>query len=437
MRIATSTIFDNQTQAIDNLTFQQNQLGNDLSSGKSLNEPSDNPTQIAQDLTLHTTLATENQGGTNLSQAINQLTSTDSALSNLTNVLQSARQAAVQGATETLTAAQRQTIGAQIDSLLTEAIGVGNTNYAGRYVFAGTSTLPSAPVVAQGSPTSSVTFTGNFQTQSQSFGNGQSIAISTTLQQAFNFQSADGSPDVFSVLENLRDTLNQGTVIDQSATSVNQKSTVIAPGSTLGPGPNQATLATALTPDASGDYSIAINGQPAVGPAANVLVTFLPTDTMAQVVAKINAVTAQTGVTAAFNVKTQKLALSTQNEQPFYVNDVSSPGATNTANFVEAFGLTTNADFVQNISTQLGDIDHVLNSVLNTRAVIGGNIDALNSINDQNSQAITDNTKVQSQIEDTNVASAVTQFTQTQTALQAAYSTTTHLESKILFDYVQ
>ena len=211
---------------------------------------------------------------------------------------------------------------------------------------------------------------------------------------------------------------------------------MIGPASTLGPGANAASLATPLTADSSGDYSIEINGQPPNGPAANVLVTFLPTDTMQQVIGKINATTAQTGVTASFDVKNQKLVLSTSNEQPFNVSDGSSPGATNTSNFVEAFGLTTNADFVQNLSTQLGDIDKVLSTTLNTRAVIGGRIDALNTLADQNSQSITNNTQVQSQIEDTNVASAVTQFTLTQTALQAAYSTTTRLESKNLFDYI-
>lgn len=436
MRIATSTIFDNQTQSIDNLTFQQNVLGNALSSGKSLTEPSDDPTQIAQDLTVHTAIATQNATGTNLTAAINELTSTDSALSNLTNALQSARQLAVQGATETLTTSQRQSIGAQVDQLLTESIGIANTNYAGKYIFAGTSTLPSAPVVAQGSPTSSITFTGNEQTQSQVFQNGQSFTLSTTLQQAFNYQASDGSPDVFNVLQNLRNTLNNGTVIDQSANGVNQAGTVIGPASTLGPGANAASLATALTPDTSGDYSISISGQPANGPAANVTVTFLPTDTMQQVAGKINAATAQTGVSASFDVKNQKLVLSTSNEEPFNVTDVASPGATNTANFVEAFGLTTNADFVQNLSTQLGDIDKVLGTTLNSRAVIGGRIDALNTLADQNSQSINNNTQVQSQIEDTNVASATVQFTQTQTALQAAYSTTTRLESKILFDYL-
>jgi flagellin-like hook-associated protein FlgL len=43
---------------------------------------------------------------------------------------------------------------------------------------------------------------------------------------------------------------------------------------------------------------------------------------------------------------------------------------------------------------------------------------------------------VQSNIEDTNIPATVTAFSQTQTALQAAYSTTDRLESKILFDYI-
>jgi flagellar hook-associated protein 3 FlgL len=233
MRIATSTIFDNQINSIDNLAYQQQQLGNDISSGKSLNQPSDNPTQIAQDLSVRSTIATENNAGTNMGNAIQQLTQTDSSLGNLTNVLQSARSLAIQGGAETLTTAQRQAIGGQIDQLLNESIGLANTNYSGKYLFAGTSTLTSAPVQGQGSPVSSVSFTGNFQQQSQVFQNGQTFTLSTSLQEAFNYKSTDGTPDVFSVLTNLRDTLNNGTVVDQSAAPVNQQGTAITPTTTL------------------------------------------------------------------------------------------------------------------------------------------------------------------------------------------------------------
>ena len=56
MRIATSTIYDNQTTSIDNLVAQQQQYGAELSSGKRLNAPSDDPTEISQDLSVSTSI---------------------------------------------------------------------------------------------------------------------------------------------------------------------------------------------------------------------------------------------------------------------------------------------------------------------------------------------------------------------------------------------
>jgi flagellar hook-associated protein 3 FlgL len=91
---------------------------------------------------------------------------------------------------------------------------------------------------------------------------------------------------------------------------------------------------------------------------------------------------------------------------------------------------------VQNISTQLGDIDHALNTVLQARSVIGARIQTLGSIQSQLQTSVTDTTKVESGIEDVDVAAATSKFTATQTALQAAYATTNRLESKTLFDYL-
>lgn len=433
MRIATSTVYDNQINSIDNLVFQQQQLGNDLSTGKTLNQPSDDPTQIGEDLSLRATISSQNTLGVNMENASSELTAVDGALSNLTNIIQSVRQLAIEGASDTLSQQQRQAIGAQIDQLLNETISIANTQYNGKYVFAGTSSSTAAPVQAQGVPVSSVTFTGNFQSQSQIVLNGQTLQLSTSLRDAFNFDATNGSQNVFQTLINLRDTLDNGTVVDQSATSVNQQGTVVGPGTLLG----AATFATPLSADSSGNYSIDIDGLADSGP-----ITFTAGMTMAQVVNQINLASAVTGVTATFDYKTERLSLSSQNGHTFTVSDAQTPSppaaapSTNTSNFVEAFALTGTADLVQNVSTQLNDVDNVLNVALNARAIIGGRVDVLNSMTDQNNTSITDNTQVQSQIEDGDVASLATQFSQTQTALEAAYSTTSHLESKILFDYI-
>ena len=52
-----------------------------------------------------------------------------------------------------------------------------------------------------------------------------------------------------------------------------------------------------------------------------------------------------------------------------------------------------------------------------------------------NAQVLND-TQVQSNIEDTDIAKVTSQFSLTQTALQAAFSTTAQIEQKSLFDYI-
>src|SRR6202165_381649 len=110
MRIATSMIYAQQTAAIDDQQALYAQIGQQLSSGKQLTAPGDDPARIAQDLTLHTTIDQQNQQSTNTQSAVSELTSTDSALSSLTQVLQSARQLGIQGSTDSLTQQQRHAL---------------------------------------------------------------------------------------------------------------------------------------------------------------------------------------------------------------------------------------------------------------------------------------------------------------------------------------
>ena len=105
------------------------------------------------------------------------------------------------------------------------------------------------------------------------------------------------------------------------------------------------------------------------------------------------------------------------------------------ADFRRAAGFLANGISV--VTTRRGDIDHAMGVLLQSRAVVGGNIQNLNAVNSQASLQSLNNTKVQAGIEDTDIAKVVGQFSQTQTALQAAYATTTRLESKTLWDYLQ
>ena len=81
MRIATSQIYAQQTAAIDDQAALYAQIGQQLSSGKQLAAPSDDPGRIAQDLQLHTSIDSTGQQSTNVQNAVSELTTTDGALS--------------------------------------------------------------------------------------------------------------------------------------------------------------------------------------------------------------------------------------------------------------------------------------------------------------------------------------------------------------------
>jgi flagellin-like hook-associated protein FlgL len=293
-----------------------------------------------------------------------------------------------------------------------------------------------------------VTFNGNFESQSVTVNN-QQVPISTSLQAAFNVDSADGSPSVFQTLINLADTLANGTVVDQSATAINTPGQTIQGAGAAAPSTlANAPFAVPIVADSTGNVSISINNAGpngtqhvqtytfAVSPPAAPPATAIDDGTAASIVGQINANAGVTGLSATFDAKTQRLILTNASGGSFSVTDVPSPGATNTGNFTSVFGLTGQADVESTISTQIGDIQNALNVTLNARAVLGSQLNTLSSLGSQNSTNVVDTTQQESQIEDVDVAKATSQFTQTQTALDAAFATTTRLEGKTLFDFL-
>jgi flagellar hook-associated protein 3 FlgL len=452
MRIATSTIYNQQVTSIDNLSFNYQNIGKELSTGKSLVNPGSDPTVIGQDLSLAGTIAGNNGDVNNAQAASNELTFVDSTLSGLTDVMQKARALLVSSATDVIpNGVQRQDQAKQVVGMLQQVIGLANSQYGNKYVFSGTAPTSLAPITPQGSPPTGVIFTGNNDQTSVRI-NGQNFPVGVTMQQAFNLNATDGTLSAFQVLANLYQTMNTGAVVDQSGEPVNQPGqTIYGPASpaptTLGQltSTNPQLSNVVLQPDSNGQFAITINSQGPAGTALSTQFNFtaataIDDGTAASVVGQINA--ANIGVSAAWNVTSQRLvltSLSAGGQAPFNVQDVPSAGppvANNTSNFLSTFHLQGQGDTINNLSTQIGDVDAVLNNILKTRADVGQRIQSLGSQSTQLSGQATDNTNNKSKLEDTDVAKATSAFTQVQTALQAAYAVTTRIEGKSLMDYL-
>jgi flagellar hook-associated protein 3 FlgL len=125
---------------LQNVTSQLQTSEQQLSSGYKLNKPSDDPYGASQALKLRSDLASNQQYQANVSDANSWQSVADTALGDIGDAVQSARDLVIQGANGTNGASDRQAIvtvlSQLIDSIKTEA----NTQYAGRYIFSGTST---------------------------------------------------------------------------------------------------------------------------------------------------------------------------------------------------------------------------------------------------------------------------------------------------------
>jgi flagellar hook-associated protein 3 FlgL len=138
MRIGTLQMF---RQGIGSILDQQTELfraQEQLSSGKRIVNPSDDPIGSAQLVGLSETFAVTEQYQRNIQQLQTRLELEDTALASIGDALQRARVLAVQGLNDTNGADERAAMANEISQILDEVVGLANRKAEnGEYLFAG------------------------------------------------------------------------------------------------------------------------------------------------------------------------------------------------------------------------------------------------------------------------------------------------------------
>ena len=111
-----------------------------LATTRRINKPSDDPAGAGEALGLRQGLARLDRYASNGGSAKTVVVATDSALSSLTDLLTSAREKAVQGASDTYDQVNKNQIADEIDALRQQVFSVARTKFEGRYLFGGTET---------------------------------------------------------------------------------------------------------------------------------------------------------------------------------------------------------------------------------------------------------------------------------------------------------
>lgn len=133
-KMLSNTFLSDMRTNLENMKKLQEQM----TSGKEVRRPSDDPFKVARAMQLNTDINTNKQYKVNINDTINWLDTTDTALGQLGDVLQRVRELSISAGNAGYSEDERIAIKDEINEKIGEFAQILNTNYDGAYVFGGT-----------------------------------------------------------------------------------------------------------------------------------------------------------------------------------------------------------------------------------------------------------------------------------------------------------
>jgi flagellar hook-associated protein 3 FlgL len=225
---------------LENAANQLNLTQQRISSGKQIQQPSDDPFGTSMALQYSGDLAQNQQYQSNVSDAQGWQNTVDTALGNVNDIVLRARDLVVQGASDTSGPSARSDIASEIDQLIDSLKTEANTQYSGRYVFSGTQTLTQPYQVGS----SNDAYAGNTGTITREIGQGVQVAVNVPGSTIFG----DGTTGLIATLRQISTDLraNNGTALQNGDLTAldSAETTVTAQQATVGALSNRLDTAT-------------------------------------------------------------------------------------------------------------------------------------------------------------------------------------------------
>ncbi|HZG56545.1 flagellar hook-associated protein FlgL [Paenibacillus sp.] len=181
---------------ISNNIEKMNNLQNQLSTGRKINKPSDDPVGITFSMRYRSELSANDQFQRNVDSALSNLDYVDTMLGQAGSVLQRVRELAVKGASATNPDTAMESIRIEVDEMYKQLVDIGNSKFNGKYVFNGqlTNEKPYPDTGASGVDTDS----GDLIYE---LGPGLKMPTNITGQEAFG--ASTDADNVFRLIEQL------------------------------------------------------------------------------------------------------------------------------------------------------------------------------------------------------------------------------------------
>jgi flagellar hook-associated protein 3 FlgL len=200
MSLTRITTLMTSNQILSEINSSQAALANteeELSSGKTINEPSDNPYGAALAVQLNGQLSQLNDYNNNITDGQAWTQTATSALNSIQQQVQRAQELVTEAGNGTMSPNDLSDIGGEINQIISSIQSTANAQYNGQYVFSGISTS-TAPYDSSGN------YQGSSTQVTREIGPNSSVTVSVNVSDALGTSSTNG---LLSTLSNIANQL--------------------------------------------------------------------------------------------------------------------------------------------------------------------------------------------------------------------------------------
>ena len=210
MQVSTRTFFRQQFENVQQLKSDMLETQDQISTGKQISVPSEDPVAFSNLAMLKSRSLRISQYETNITSIKQRLALEDNTLTQVNSILTRIRELSIQGANDTISSADRKSIGLEVSKLSETLIGLANTTDAdNKPLFSGTK-VDKLPF--ERNSNGMVVYHGDSTKIEQSISDSNAMTLNSTGDNIFlNVETPDGKQkSLFDIIDRVAETLKNG-----------------------------------------------------------------------------------------------------------------------------------------------------------------------------------------------------------------------------------
>lgn len=402
MRISTSTIYDKGTARMGELQTSVANTQQQVSTGKRILSPSDDPVASARALDVTNSQTINSQYATNRRSAKDSLSATEGALQNVTSLLQDVKELIVEAGSGVIDDTQRGYIATELQGRFDELVGLANsTDGVGNYLFSGyKATTQPFSTTATGAQ-----YAGDQGPRQLQVHTGRQIEVTENGNALFEQISSSGTFQASAASSNTGSgVISKGTIADSSLLTGHNYEIDFTSATTFNVYDLTLDPTKAAPLPASGAYT---SGQSITFDGLQFQITGVPANT--------DKFTVQS---------TSKQSIFTTLKD--LIATLKIPGSSTVTRSNISYGL--------NIAN--GNVDNALDHILTARASVGASLKEIDSLDSLGEDLNVQYAQSLSSLQDLDYVQAITDLMKQQNALQAAQQSFVKVSGLSLFNYI-